>query len=205
VTIIATIPAGPVIAAAPWHEGLTERQRRFCEAFSANGGRAVAAARDAGYSKPDPEGARLLGKARIRVALERLRQQETSDAIATRQERQAMWTPIVRDKNERTRDRLKASELLGRSQGDFIQRREVTGRDGAPLATEILVKFVEDIEARSSPALACRVVAPRRDLEVTRQGHGLHDGTQPSSRHRAGLRTVRSGRTLPTTRLSGGT
>ena len=40
--------------------------------------------------------------------------------IATRQERQAFWTKIQRDEDESTANRLRASELLGKSEADFI-------------------------------------------------------------------------------------
>ena len=46
--------------------------------------------------------------------------------IATRMERQEFWTEIMFAKNEETLTRLKASELLGRSECDFVDRRIVT-------------------------------------------------------------------------------
>jgi phage terminase small subunit len=44
--------------------------------------------------------------------------------IAGRDERQAFWSEIMRDKNVSTRDRLRASELLGKSGGDFVVHLE---------------------------------------------------------------------------------
>ena len=35
-----------------------------------------------------------------------------------------LWSGIARDDEERTVDRLRAAELLGKSQGDFIDRTE---------------------------------------------------------------------------------
>ena len=125
-----------------WHEGLTERQRRFCEAYSSNGGNALDAARQAGYKKPDPQGAENLGKPSIKAAIEKLRLATTSAAIMTRQERQAFWTLVARSKDEDMKDRLKASELLGKSQGDFINRTEITGANGGPVVSEVRVRFV---------------------------------------------------------------
>jgi hypothetical protein len=50
-----------------------------------------------------------------------------------------MW-----DENAEMKDRLKASELLGKSEGDFLERTEITGKDGSPLqAPHIIVKFIE--------------------------------------------------------------
>ncbi len=121
-----------------WHQGLTERQRRFCEAYAATGN-ATEAARQAGYRKPDPQGAENLGKPRIVEALETLRQETTAAAAADREERQAFWTSVMRGEPDADgtrptiRDRLRASELLGKAQGDFLERREVTGADGGPI------------------------------------------------------------------------
>ena len=44
-----------------------------------------------------------------------------------RESRQELWTMIALDKEERTDTRLRASELLGKSEGDFIDRHELSG------------------------------------------------------------------------------
>ena len=128
----------------PWYDGLTEKQRRFCEAYSSNGGNALDAARQAGYATPHPEGQRMLQKATIREALEKLREKTTTEAILTREERQAYWTRVIRgderDADGRPpamRDRLRASELLARSQGDFLDRTEISAKDDS-LAAALL-------------------------------------------------------------------
>ncbi|GHV30806.1 hypothetical protein FACS1894167_12220 [Synergistales bacterium] len=36
----------------------------------------------------------------------------------------------MRDEAAEVKDRLRASELLGKSEGDFITRTEITGKDG---------------------------------------------------------------------------
>ena len=41
--------------------------------------------------------------------------------IADRQERQAFWTEMMRDTNEEAKDRLNASQLLGKSEADFTE------------------------------------------------------------------------------------
>lgn len=116
-----------------WYDGLTERQRRFCEAYAANGGNAMGAAKVAGYSKPQQQGIVVLESIRVAAALEELRKETTNAAIATREERQSFWTSILRGQTPdgngelpKFADRLKASELLGRSQADFIERTEGT-------------------------------------------------------------------------------
>lgn len=54
-----------------------------------------------------------------------MRKETTSKAIATREDRQSFWTEVMRDKLEKMVDRLRASELLGKSQADFVDRMEV--------------------------------------------------------------------------------
>lgn len=118
---------------------LTEKQRRFVEAFMGEAcGNATEAARRAGYKGNDVTlasvGRENLGKPQITAAI--AQRQEADPAVATRQERQAFWTRAMRgeatfviDGKERTvpvamKDRLKASELLGKTGGDFIDRQE---------------------------------------------------------------------------------
>jgi phage terminase small subunit len=130
-----------------WFDGLnTERQRKFCEEFAQNGGNALAAARAAGYANPEAHSARLVENDRVKAALESLRKDTTCAAIATREERQAFWTSVLRgDVTDgeglppKFSDRLKASELLGRSQADFIERLRHEGEDGKPLHVRVEV------------------------------------------------------------------
>jgi len=128
-----------------WHAGLTEKQRRFCEAYSSNGGNAHAAATVAGYSKPHPQGAENLQKPTVRKAIEALRLTTTSSAIMTRRERQELWSAMIRDKSIPTMARLRASELLGKSQGDFIDRQELSGGiNGSMHITRTVVDAIRD-------------------------------------------------------------
>ncbi len=53
--------------------------------------------------------------------------------VATRIERQEFWTEVMFSRKEETLTRLKASELLGKSECDFVDRRIVTGPDGGPV------------------------------------------------------------------------
>ena len=105
-----------------WWDGLTERQRAFCEAYVENGGNAADAARKAGYKNPHPQGVQTLRLVTVRNALEKLRRSTTNAAIASREERQSFWSSVLRDQNIDMKDRLKASDLLGKSQADFITR-----------------------------------------------------------------------------------
>lgn len=107
-----------------WHDGLTEKQRTFCETYAENGGNAYQAAIKAGYASPQTQCHRLSENVVIRAALEKLREVPTKQRIATREERQSFWTQVMADSSQDMKNRLKASELLGRAHVDFVERHE---------------------------------------------------------------------------------
>lgn len=103
--------------------GLTERQQRFVEAYAACGN-ATEAARRAGYTDPS-KGRQLVTKSSIVAALATFAKERKSKAIAEADERHAFWTEVMRARRRDVKDRLKASELLGKAQGDFLERHEI--------------------------------------------------------------------------------
>ena len=126
--------------------GLTPKQRAFVEAYQGN---ASQAAIEAGYSAKTAEwqGPQLLQKPHVREAIKKRQDIESRERIANRQERQAFWTKIMFDPNENMKDRLRASELLGKSECDFTERHEVTGADGAALGGPVInVGFVSPMQ-----------------------------------------------------------
>ncbi|MDD2768828.1 MAG: terminase small subunit [Methylococcus sp.] len=120
---------------------LNARQKAFAEAYS-QCGCAAQAARAAGYSRrtADRQGHVLLKNTEVARYLTDLSTAGQSARIADAQARQEFWTGVMLDPTAKMLDRLKASELLGRCQGDFIERLKLTGNADAPLA--INVKFV---------------------------------------------------------------
>lgn len=116
---------------------LTSKQQAFVDAYTGNG---TAAARAAGYSGSDATLAQVasenLKKPEVLAAIQ-VRNQVPSQVresiaqavtIATRAERQAYWTKVMLDPKERTIDRLRAAELLGRSEADFTEKVLVSGK-----------------------------------------------------------------------------
>lgn len=101
-------------------DGLTFLQRRFVNYFD---GSLVDAARKAGYSPNnlDASIANLIKNPLIIKAIEKREQLQYGKIIATRQERQAFWTQVMYDPDVSMGHRLRASELLGKSQLDFLQ------------------------------------------------------------------------------------
>ena len=124
---------------------LSEKQRRFVEAYMGEAaGNATRAAELAGYSPKTAYaiGAENLRKPQITSAIAAIVQSDP--LVATRTQRQQLWTAIAFDRSVyesikgvtpvvSIADRLKASELLGRSHADFIERREHTGPNGGPI------------------------------------------------------------------------
>lgn len=107
-------------------ERLTERQQRFVEYYAACAN-ATEAARQAGYSRGRARviGAENLTKPAVRAALAALTSASAGERIATMIERQEFLTTVMRDSNVEPKDRIKACELLGKMQGDFIERHEI--------------------------------------------------------------------------------
>ena len=103
---------------------MTPKQRRFVELYNGN---ATEAAIAAGYSRKTARsiGQRILTNVNISEAIKAREDKELRPFIANREERQRLWTEIMNDPEMKTSDKLRASELLGRSEGDFIERQAV--------------------------------------------------------------------------------
>lgn len=133
---------------------LTDKQMKFVEVFRGN---ATEAARLAGYEGNDKTLAQVgyenLRKPEILKAIRERGDEEHAARVATRIKRQAFWTEIMAAETVEMKDRLKASELLARSEADFIDRHELSGPDGKPIET---VSSLPDdrLEARLSELLA---------------------------------------------------
>ena len=68
---------------------------------------------------------KLYQKRRIKDAIRaRGTVQKRNPKILTREKRQVFWSDVIRGKKYSMKDRLKASELLGKSEADFIDRVE---------------------------------------------------------------------------------
>ncbi len=92
-------------------------------------GNATEAAVAAGYSAKTAraQGARLLTNVDIAKAIEKRAERDAKPAIASREERQELLTSIMRADEEKTADRIKATEILGKMNGDFLERIEHSG------------------------------------------------------------------------------
>ena len=112
---------------------LTKKQRIFAEHYAMTG-KATESARLAGYSRPAQSGQLMARDEELMAYITNViavaagdSEKEASDKrIATAVERQEFWTSMMRDENVSPKDRLRASEILGKAQGDFIERNETT-------------------------------------------------------------------------------
>ena len=124
---------------------LTVKQKRFVECYDGN---ASEAARQAGYSPKwaDKFGPNLIGKNReIAAAIREREEKRVNSLILSREQRQVFWSTVVQDEDADMRDRLKASELLGRSEGDFLEKTlDVT----PPAPPSIQVVFVDAADGK---------------------------------------------------------
>ncbi len=132
------------------------KQQRFAlEYVGAAQGNGTEACRRAGYQGSDDTLAGIasenLKKPAIIDAIKALERDGEDDAIATRKELRELWTRIAfggETETIVTREgavvevvaplaaRLKASELLGKSKGLFVDRVENTGANGGPMQIE---------------------------------------------------------------------
>lgn len=106
----------------PKNPRLTARQKRFIELYAGN---AEEAAKAAGYA---PRSAAKAGNnlmrnptviRAIRERMDKESQASFSVLVTSRKARQEWWAKIMESDEYDIRDRLKASELLSRSQADF--------------------------------------------------------------------------------------
>lgn len=105
---------------------MNQRKRAFCEAYLLSGN-ATKAAAEAGYSSKTARsiGQRLLTFADVQEYLEQRNKEISAANTADVEEIRRFWTATMRDGGAKTGERLKASELLAKSYGAFLDRADV--------------------------------------------------------------------------------
>lgn len=107
---------------------LTSKQRLFADVFDGNG---TEACRKAGYKGGDnvlaQQARENLRNPQILAIIQGRQAAESRPLIASRKERQEFWTQVMQSPEYDPRDRLKASELLGKSEADFTEKHEHSG------------------------------------------------------------------------------
>lgn len=108
---------------------LTKQHQDFVLAFVENGGIADEAAIAAGYPQQRAAqiGYKLLKKPDVQRALQSLFENDWDIRVAKVMEAQAFLTAVMRDGEQSMRHRLKAAEMLIKSQGGFIDKVQHVG------------------------------------------------------------------------------
>ncbi len=128
----------------------TEKQRMFIAAWDGN---IKNTAEKAGLSYEYCR--RLVTKSHIKAALLERAEDREDELVADRQARQRFWTEIMRDERKPMQDRLRASELLGKSEGDFIYRQQY--ETGSNLA-ELVQAAADRIAQRGISPIAAAIL-----------------------------------------------
>lgn len=136
-------------------KSLSPMQQRFVDLYSGN---ATEAAIRAGYSEKTAYsmGNRLLKKVEIIKAIKARESKELKPFIATRQDRQKFWTNVMNNPVEDMKNRLKASELLGKSEADFTEKIQATG----------------NMRVETAPTIDLSELSPGQLYEMTRSLYG---------------------------------
>ena len=109
------------------HKPLTAKQQRFCEVILANGGNATQAAVSAGYKAKSAGqmASENLKKPHIALYLQQMRGDLTERTGHSAEQTINDFAEIANNRDVHLGYRLKALELLGKTQGIFIEKRDV--------------------------------------------------------------------------------
>lgn len=154
---------------------LTERERRFVEAFAASGNQ-THAARVAGYTGTDEAlatlGSRLVRKSEVAIAIAGFSRARTRSSTVTRDERLEMLSSIVRGEQlapigiaggkviygpPSHADRTRAAIAIARMNGELIQKHDVAVDVNARSVHVVLMVPASKL----GPAPATETEAPR--------------------------------------------
>lgn len=120
----------------------TVKQQRFIDAYDGDIKKAAKKAKITyQYAR------RLATKSNILAAIKHRQDTEIRPkTIMTRQQRQQFWSEVANDENVEMKDRLRASELLGKSEADFVDVQmgiglEMTDEQAAGIRERMLERF----------------------------------------------------------------
>jgi phage terminase small subunit len=109
---------------------LNFKQKRFADFFIETGIAAasyIKAGYDAAGNAAEVNASRLLRNAKVQEYIKERNEQLDVNFIADIVETKRFWTEIMRDANADMKDRLRASEFIAKTNGAFIEKRELQG------------------------------------------------------------------------------
>jgi phage terminase small subunit len=119
---------------------ITAKQKMFADEYIKTGN-AKQSYINAGYSArgnaAEANASRLLRNDKVLAYIKRRNQEIDKDTIADMTEVKEFWTNLLRDKETDTKDRLKASELIAKTNGAFLDRIENSGIIKIDIADEL--------------------------------------------------------------------
>ncbi|MDR1519332.1 MAG: terminase small subunit, partial [Planctomycetota bacterium] len=149
--------------------------------MAAYAGNAAEAALAAGYGEKNARRAasRLLKSPEIVAAIQARRRRERSSPVASREDRQAFWIRIVEDETFKIRERLRASELLAKSNGDFLSKPKHDLFAGMPAMFELATRGMA-AEAKAKEAAEAKERDQRLEAGLAASGLAEAAGTSLS-------------------------
>lgn len=107
---------------------MTEKQKRFADYYLETANATEAAIR-AGYSEKTAKeiGYENLMKPHIKKYIEERNKALESERVADMREVREFWSETMRNKNLENKDRLKASEMIAKANGAFVNKMEHSG------------------------------------------------------------------------------
>ena len=161
-------------------ERLSARQEAFCLEYSTNGGYGTAAYTVAYRPKDATTAAacasKLLRNAKVIRRIRELQDATAAPKITTLTQVKAFWSTVIQDPDEKTSDRLRASELYAKAAGAFLHFRpdpDDPGRYGfAESDGEDVVIYLPQLD----PAEECELDEPDDD-EI--EGFVMQEGKRP--------------------------
>ena len=119
---------------------ITAKQKMFADEYIKTGN-AKQSYINAGYSArgnaAEAAASRLLRNVKVRDYIRQRNKELDRDTIADMQEVKEFWTNILRNKAADSKDRLKASELIAKTNGAFLDRIENSGIIKIDIADEL--------------------------------------------------------------------
>lgn len=107
---------------------LTPKQQKWIDEYIKTGSYTQATI-NAGYKTKEPRNIGYQNSVKFKDIVEEVRQKVQEkieqESIASIEDIYKFWTDTLKDDKVKTTDRLKASELLAKSKGAFVEKREV--------------------------------------------------------------------------------
>ena len=121
--------------AKPLIKKLTPKQQRFVDVYD---GDIKIAAKKAGITHSYAKQLMSYPKhSHVQATIKDRECTKSHSRIKTREQRQEWWSDVMGETGEKMGDRLKASELLGRSNADFTDKQEHSTDPNRPLKWQV--------------------------------------------------------------------